>query len=68
MKKAGINYANKHHGPHALRHSLATNMINNNVPQVTELVYTLNADGFDLDPEIITEDECVDALYELLKK
>lgn len=37
------------------------------VPQVTELVYTLNADGFDLDPEIITEDECVDALYELLK-
>ncbi len=32
MKKAGINYANKHHGPHALRHSLATNMINNNVP------------------------------------
>ena len=38
------------------------------VPQVTELVYTLNADGFDLDPEIITEDECVDALYELLKK
>ncbi|MGM9848324.1 MAG: site-specific integrase [Bacilli bacterium] len=32
MKKAGINYANKHHGPHAIRHSLATNMINNNVP------------------------------------
>lgn len=32
MKKAGINYTNKHHGPHALRHSLATNMINNNVP------------------------------------
>ncbi len=32
MKKAGINYANKHHGPHSLRHSLATNMINNNVP------------------------------------
>ena len=32
MKKAGINYNNKHHGPHALRHSLATNMINSNVP------------------------------------
>ena len=32
MKKAGINYENKHHGPHALRHSLATNMINNSVP------------------------------------
>lgn len=32
MKKAGINYSNKKHGPHALRHSLATNMINNNVP------------------------------------
>ena len=32
MKKAGINYANKHHGPHAIRHSLATNMLNNNVP------------------------------------
>ena len=32
MKKAGINYSNKHHGPHSLRHSLATNMISNNVP------------------------------------
>ena len=32
MNKAGINYENKHHGPHALRHSLATNMINSNVP------------------------------------
>ncbi len=29
---AGINFENKHHGPHAFRHSLATNMINNNVP------------------------------------
>ena len=37
------------------------------VPQVTELVYSLNQDGYGLDPEIITEDECVDALYELLK-
>ena len=32
MKIAGVNFENKHHGPHALRHSLATNMINNNVP------------------------------------
>lgn len=32
MELAGINFENKHHGPHALRHSLATNMINNNVP------------------------------------
>lgn len=37
------------------------------VPQVTELVYGLNLDGFDLDREIITEDECVEALYEILK-
>lgn len=32
MELAGINFDGKHHGPHALRHSLATNMINNNVP------------------------------------
>lgn len=32
MELAGVNFENKHHGPHALRHSLATNMINNNVP------------------------------------
>lgn len=32
MKNAGINFENRRHGPHALRHSLATNMINNNVP------------------------------------
>ena len=32
MNKAGIDYSNKNHGPHAFRHSLATNMINNNVP------------------------------------
>ena len=37
------------------------------VPQVTELVHRLNVDGFDLDREIITEDECVEALYEILK-
>lgn len=32
MDLAGVNYEGKHHGAHALRHSLATNMINNNVP------------------------------------
>lgn len=32
MDIAGINYENRHHGPHAFRHSLATNMINKNVP------------------------------------
>lgn len=32
MELAGINFENKHHGAHALRHSLATNMINNNAP------------------------------------
>ncbi len=37
------------------------------VPQVTELVHGLNSDGFQLDGEIITEDECVEALYKLLK-
>lgn len=32
MNEAKINFENKKHGPHSLRHSLATNMINNNVP------------------------------------
>ena len=32
MKTAGINYEGRHHGPHALRHSLATNMMSENVP------------------------------------
>ncbi len=36
------------------------------VPQVTELVYRLNECGYDLDSEITTEDECVEALYKLL--
>lgn len=37
------------------------------VPQVTELIHGLKLDGYELDGEIITEDECVEALYELLK-
>lgn len=32
MKMAGIQYEGRHHGPHALRHSLATNLMNKNVP------------------------------------
>ncbi|HLX53764.1 MAG TPA: tyrosine-type recombinase/integrase [Aquella sp.] len=32
MDKAEIDYSTRHHGPHALRHSLATNLMNNNVP------------------------------------
>lgn len=35
------------------------------VPQVTELVYNLRKAGFDLDPEIITENECVEAISKL---
>jgi len=29
---AGIEFEGRHHGPHALRHSLATNLLNENVP------------------------------------
>ncbi|MCI7803695.1 MAG: energy-coupling factor transporter ATPase [Oscillospiraceae bacterium] len=36
------------------------------VPQVTELVYELNKSGLKLDTHIITEEECADALIELL--
>ena len=32
MNRARIDYSNKRHGPHSFRHSLATNMINNNIP------------------------------------
>ena len=39
------------------------------VPQVTELIWELKKAGYnDLSTEIITEDECVEALSELLKK
>ncbi len=37
------------------------------VPQATELVHILRQNGYDLDPEIITEDACIDALSKLLK-
>lgn len=37
------------------------------VPQVTELTHMLINEGFDLDSEIITEDECVKALESILK-
>lgn len=36
------------------------------VPQATELIYELNKSGFKLDRHIITEEECADALIELL--
>ncbi len=36
------------------------------VPQATELVYELNKSGLKLDTHIITEEECADALIELL--
>ena len=32
MQMAGIQYEGRHHGPHALRHSLATSLMNKNVP------------------------------------
>lgn len=32
MQTAGIHYEGRHHGPHSLRHSLATNMMSENVP------------------------------------
>ena len=32
MKIAGIEFEGRHHGPHALRHSLATSLMNENVP------------------------------------
>ena len=38
------------------------------VPQVTELVYMLRKEGFELDSEIISEDECVKALLNLYNK
>lgn len=37
------------------------------VPQVTELVHELRQCGMDIDPHIITEDECVEALLKLLE-
>ncbi len=36
------------------------------VPQVTELVWRLRKDGYDLPADIITEDECVEALAGLM--
>lgn len=32
MKKAGVDYSDKHHGTHAIRHSLASGLLNENVP------------------------------------
>lgn len=38
------------------------------VPQVTELVHELNSCGLELDPQILTEEECAAALAALLKE
>ena len=38
------------------------------VPNVTELTHALIAEGIDLPDDIISEDECVERLYNLLKK
>ena len=36
------------------------------VPQVTELIYELKKHGLDIDEEIVTEDECIEALMKIL--
>ncbi len=36
------------------------------VPQVTELAWELNKAGYDISPEIITEDECIEAVLRLI--
>jgi energy-coupling factor transport system ATP-binding protein len=38
------------------------------VPQVTELVHELAKEGIELADDIITVEECADAIVELLKK
>lgn len=35
MDKANIDYTNKHHGTHSLRHSLASNLLKENIPIIT---------------------------------
>ncbi len=37
------------------------------IPQTSELIYLLGKEGIKLDSHIITEEKCVEALYELLK-
>ena len=38
------------------------------VPQVTELCFELRKAGVEIPQDIITEEECVEALYALLKE
>ena len=38
------------------------------VPNVTELTHALIKEGISLPDDIISEDECVECLYDLLKK
>ena len=35
LDKANIDYSNKHHGTHSLRHSLASNLLKDNTPITT---------------------------------
>lgn len=59
MDKAGVDYSNKHHGTHAIRHSLASGLLNENVPisaisgilghgsiETTNIYLTLNEKDF----------------------
>ena len=38
------------------------------VPQVTELAWELKCEGFDISPEIITEEQCTEAILKLFMK
>ena len=38
------------------------------VPQVTELAWELKKAGYDISPEIISEDECVEAIISLMSE
>jgi len=37
------------------------------VPQTTELIYRLRSEGYSLDEQIISEDECIEAIIKLLE-
>ncbi len=38
------------------------------VPQVTQLTHRLISEGYDINPEIIDEDECVEAILKIMEK
>lgn len=41
MSETGIDFNNRHHGSHALRHSLATSLMSDNVPQSAAFLKSL---------------------------